>query len=170
MPRVVRQQLNHLAVNCRAVPARGAAVLPSPARIACKQWQQVPPAFLPACLFSCLPTLVPCSTNSTTETYQLKVRLGDGLLPTHVKPAAAGVPACDARSSYHHRGRNETLHYVDGLPHLCLRLQCNLNFKITSNNTIDCELDQGPLHSAIKFSCDARVSAGAALVGVWLSP
>ncbi|PRW45334.1 lysozyme C-like [Chlorella sorokiniana] len=32
---------------------------------------------------------------------------------------------------------------------------CNLNFKFTQNNTIDCELDQGPLHSAIKFSCDA---------------
>ncbi|KAI7842085.1 hypothetical protein COHA_004280 [Chlorella ohadii] len=39
------------------------------------------------------------------------------------------------------------------------QLKCNLNFKITSNNTIDCELDQGPLHSAIKFSCDAGLSS-----------
>ncbi|GAB4814371.1 hypothetical protein N2152v2_001417 [Parachlorella kessleri] len=41
--------------------------------------------------------------------------------------------------------------------HICsnptYQLKCNLNFKFIQNNTVDCELDQGPLHTAISFSC-----------------
>ena len=75
----------------------------------------------------------------------------------HAAPTACGLRA----HAMLPRSTLETAMCRPGLPPAIPSpplLQCNLNFKVTSNNTIDCELDQGPLHSAIKFSCDAGVS------------
>ena len=187
MPRVVRPAAAaagggttlHAALLGRQSCQAAAAACRPPAlgwRFPCPARQCRAPA---ASRLSPSPLLPRISTNSTTETYQLKARaclplsswcclLGGCRLMLALPPLP---PPCCLFCSRLHRQCNlhsMRLFLLPPRPQCNLhsmrlfllppRPQCNLNLKFTQNNTIDCELDQGPLHRAIKFSCDAGVS------------